>query len=193
VLAGVNGFYETGVFGKFPMTWAWGTELAAAIGARGLVDLTFNQYGNRLTGPSALLSGWRRGLMDLDAEVGYTHRLFEGSSDVRMKASGYKLNTVTGSPYVGYKSGLEVGFGRSAVRLAYEHGFDRTRGHMDFLGAQVRLTFGLGDLLQGKNPISLRQTPASRSDHIQGLLTKTVRRQYPLDLLPESPRNSFGF
>jgi hypothetical protein len=76
--------------------------------------------------------------------------------------------------------------------LAYEHGFDRTRGRSDFVGAQVSVKFRLEDLFQGKNPVSLGQTAASRSELLEGLLTKSVRRKYPLDLLPDTPRNTFG-
>ena len=68
-----NGFYETGGFGPFQRSWALGLEAAVDLGTKGMVDFTLNQYDNPLVGPSALVSRWSRGLLDLDAETGYSY------------------------------------------------------------------------------------------------------------------------
>ncbi len=186
-LVGVNGFYETGVFGRFSPSWAWGMEMAASVGANGLLDLTLNQYGNRLGNPLDLFARAKRRAIDVDVETGYTHRVFNGHGDLRLRAGGYQFNTRSARWDYGYKAGADLTLGRGALRLAYEHGWDRTKGHYDFVGAQVGLKLGLGELLKGRNPFSFAwSTPVTRSRYLDGLLTKSVKRKYPLDLLPEN-------
>ncbi len=191
VLVGVNGFYDTGLFGRFSPSWSWGMEMAAAVGANSLFDFTLNQYGNRLGNPRDLVARWNRGAIDVEAEAGYSYKFGDGLADLRVRAGAYQFNTRSSKWDYGYKTGTDLTLGKGAFRLAYEHGWDRAKGHYDFVGAQVGLKFGLWELLEGRNPFSLAwSTPVSRRSYLQSLLTRTVKRKYPLDLLPE---NAGGF
>ncbi|MEW6352106.1 MAG: hypothetical protein AB1646_23895 [Thermodesulfobacteriota bacterium] len=191
VLLGVNGFYDTGVFGKFSPSWSWGIEMAAAVGAHGLFDVTVNHYGNRLGNPRDLFRRWQRGAVDVEAETGYTHRIADGLADLRVRGGAYQFNTRSTAWDFGYKTGADLTLGKGALRLAYEHGWDRAKGSYNFVGAQVGLKFGLWGLFEGRNPFSFAwSTPVSRSRYLESLLTRNVKRKYPLDLLPG---NAGGF
>ncbi len=106
-LVGVNGFYDTArLREQWSPSGGVGLELAALLQSYEALDLNFNWYG-RMFDSQVLRSAFRYGPANFDLEAGYSHELWEGGPDFRLKITGYKFDTVV-DKYGGWRTGGDL-------------------------------------------------------------------------------------
>ena len=121
-------------------------------------------------------------------------RILKGRAQIRVEAAAYRISASNRNPDFGYLTGADLGSEGRCIRLAYEHSFDRVKGSNEFVGAKVKIAFAFEDLLHGKNPFSPAcPKPVSPTEYVQGLLSKALSRQYPLERASASPQMTRGF
>ena len=106
ILLGVNGFYDTSRLGG---TWyssgSFGFQMAALVGGSDAIDLNFNWYG-QLFNSNVIRNAFRYGPSNYDFEAGYSHELWNGGPDLRLKMTGYEFEI--GNRVYGWNAGAEL-------------------------------------------------------------------------------------
>lgn len=175
-LVGVNGFYDTSrLSGNWYSSGGVGCEMVALLSGNDALDLNFNWYGNLLTGWT-LRNAFRKGPSNYDFEVGYSHELWDGGPDLRLKATGYKFSV--GSNTYGWNAGAEVTSRNGAFSLRYETGHDRINSTYHTVGGFVNVGLQLERLLSGESPF-LMPEPIFRSPrNLRRWLSRKVQRNW---------------
>ena len=87
-----------------------GVEMAAILSGNDAVDLNFNWDGTLFSG-NVISNAFRYGPSNFDAEAGYSHELWNGGPDLRLKLTGYQFNA--GEKIGGWNAGGAQIQGRS--------------------------------------------------------------------------------
>jgi hypothetical protein len=176
-VVGLYGFYDTRLFGQGAGSWTWGAEYITDLWKGTFVDFSFNQYRNRTADPTEFLEIWRKGLTDLDLEVGCSYAFLNGLGKIRLKGDHYQFTA--GKRIYGYKAGIEIGSGDGRAKVGYERGYDETRGAYGAFRTKVKLGFRLEDIFKGRNPLAKwGPNPLTPKETLLRALTRKVKRRF---------------
>jgi hypothetical protein len=161
LLLGVNGFYDTTKLGrKWYGSGSVGFEAAALLPGADALDLRLNFYGNLFQGRNSIMNAFRNGPGNFDLEAGYSHELFEGGPDLRLKFTGYRFDV--GTPVYGWNAGAEVFTRDGLFRIKADTGEDRINGTYYSIGGSVNVGLRPERLLYGESPFVMPE-PVFRS------------------------------
>jgi hypothetical protein len=175
-LLGVNGFYDTTRLGsRWYSSGGVGVEMAALVSGGDALDLNFNWYG-RLFDGEVIRNAFRRGLANFDVEAGFSHELWEGGPDLRLKITGYQFDAGTRSG--GWNVGGEIKTRDGVCTLKYEVGNDRINRTYHTVGGFLNVGFRLGALLKGENPFEPPEPVFKSPRNLHKNLTGAVNRSW---------------
>lgn len=175
-LIGINGFYDTSwLGGNWYSSGGVGCEMVTLLTGNDAVDLNLNWYGNLLTGWT-LRNAFRKGPSNFDFEVGYSHELWDGGPDLRLKATGYRFSV--GSNTYGWNAGAEVTSRNGAFSLKYETGHDRINSTYHTVGGFVNVGLQLERLLSGESPLVMPEPIFRSPRNLRRWLSRKVRRNW---------------
>jgi hypothetical protein len=175
-LIGINGFYDTSwLGGNWYSSGGVGCEMVTLLSGNDAFDLNLNWYDNLLTGWT-LRNAFRKGPSNFDFEVGYSHELWDGGPDLRLKATGYKFSV--GSNTYGWNAGAEVSSRNGAFSLKYETGHDRINSTYHTVGGFVNVGLQLERLLSGESPFVMPETIFRSPRNLRRWLSRKVRRNW---------------
>jgi hypothetical protein len=159
-LIGFNGFYDTT---RLTGTWfpsgSLGVQAAWLLPGSDALDINFNWYGQLLNG-NEWVNTFRYGPSNYDFEAGYSHELWNGGPDLRLKAKGYHFDV--GTNLNGYSAGAELKSRDGMFVLKYEASYDRLNNTYQTIGGYVNVGLQLENLLSGLSPFTA-PTPIFRS------------------------------
>ena len=159
-LIGINGFYDTT---RLTGTWfpsgSLGVQAAWLLPGSDALDINFNWYGQLLNG-NEWVNTFRYGPSNYDFEAGYSHELWNGGPDLRLKAKGYHFDV--GTNLNGYSAGAELKSRDGMFVLKYEASYDRLNNTYQTIGGYVNVGLQLENLLSGLSPFTA-PTPIFRS------------------------------
>ena len=175
-LLGINGFYDTSRLGG---TWyssgSVGFEMAALVGTSDAIDLNFNWYG-QLFNSNVIRNAFRFGPSNYDFEAGYSHELWNGGPDLRLKMTGYQFDI--GNRVYGWKAGAELKSHDGAFVLKYDVGHDAVNETYQTVGGFVNVGFQVENIFSGENPF-VAPEPIFRSPRsLRYMLTQKVKRDW---------------
>lgn len=159
-LIGINGFYDTTrLTGQWYSSGSLGLQAAWLLPGSDALDLNFNWYGKLLNGYE-WINTFRHGPSNYDFEAGYSHEIWNGGPDLRLKVKGYHFDV--GSNLNGWTGGAELKSRDGMFVLKYEAGYDRLDSTYQTVGGYVNVGCQLENLLKGENPFTA-PTPIFRS------------------------------
>ncbi len=159
-LIGVNGFYDTTrLTGQWFSSGSLGFQAAWLLPGSDALDLNFNWYGKLLNGYQ-WINTFRHGPSNYDFEAGYSHEIWDGGPDLRLKIKGYSFDV--GSTLRGYTGGAELKSRDGMFVLKYEVGYDRLDNTYQTIGGFVNVGFQAENLFKGESPFTA-PTPIFRS------------------------------
>ncbi len=159
-LIGVNGFYDTTrLTGNWYSSGSLGFQAAWLLPGSDAIDLNFNWYGKLLNGYQ-WVNTFRHGPSNYDFEAGYSHEIWDGGPDLRLKIKGYSFDV--GSTLRGWTGGAELKSRDGMFVLKYEAGYDRLDNTYQTIGGYINTGFQLENLFKGESPFSA-PTPIFRS------------------------------
>ena len=175
LMLGVNSFYDgTRLSGVWYSSFGFGGEMAALIAGHDALDLNFNWYGQPHNDIIPSLSRTKTGNYDLEA--GYSHELYQGGPDLRLKVKGYRFSNPT-SVY-GLNAGAELKSRDGVFVLKYEGGHDQSTGTYHTIAGFVNIGLQAENLLKGESPF-VAPEPIFRSPrNIGNLLVSKVKRSW---------------
>ncbi len=175
-LIGINGFYDASwLGGNWYSSGSVGGEMVALLSGNDALDLNFNWYGNLLSAWT-LRNAFRKGPSNYDFEVGYSHELWDGGPDLRLKATGYKFS-IGSNPY-GWNAGAEVTSRNGAFSLKCETGHDRINNTYHTVGGFVNVGLQLERLLSGESPFVMPEPIFRSPRNLRRWLSRKVRRNW---------------
>jgi len=161
LLLGLNGFYDTTNLGnQWYRSGCIGFEMVALLPGDDAIDLNFNYYGDIFRGWNGVIDAIGNGAGDFDVEVGYSHELFDGGPDLRLKVTGYQLNV--GTKIYGWNAGAEVSTRNGVFRIKADTGKDLINGRYYSVGGFVNVGLQPARLLSGESPFVMPE-PLFRS------------------------------
>jgi hypothetical protein len=175
-LLGVNGFYDTSRLGG---TWyssgGLGLEMAALLPGNDAIDLNFNWYG-QLFNSNVILNAFRYGPSNYDFEAGYSHELWNGGPDLRLKMTGYQFNI--GNSVYGWNAGAELKSRDGVFILKYDVGHDKVNQTYQTVGGFVNVGFQPENLLKGESPFTMPEPIFKSPRSLWRMLTEKVKRDW---------------
>jgi hypothetical protein len=175
---GLHSIFNTA---KLSGTWypsaSAGVEFASMISGHDAIDFIFNWYGKALdatifgTTPAYAASAATAtfGNANFDFQVGYSHELYNGGPDLRLSATGYKLEC--GSNVYGYYGGAELKSRDGVYVVKYDVGYDNAFDVYQSVAAFVNMGLQLENLLDGKSPF-VKPKPVFQSPRNMTTLTE---------------------
>ncbi len=175
-LIGVNGFYDTTrITGQWFSSGGLGFQAACLLTGSDALDLNFNWYGQLFSGYE-WLNTFRYGPANYDFEAGYSHEIWNGGPDLRLKIRGYQF--YTGSNLYGWTGGAELKSRDGMFVLKYEAGYDRLNSTYQTVGGYVNVGFQLENLLKGESPFT-SPTPIFKSPrNLSYMASQPVQRNW---------------
>ena len=187
-LLGVNGFYDTSRLGG---TWypsgGVGLEMAARVSGNDAIDLNFNWYG-QLFNSTVIRNAFRYGPSNYDFEAGYSHELWNGGPDLRLKVTGYQFDI--GNRVYGWNAGAELKSRDGMFVLRYDVGHDKVNQTYQTVGGFVNVGFQLENLLKGESPFTMPEPIFKSPRSLRYMLTQKVKRDWHQPTAVVSLRNS---
>lgn len=177
-MVGLHSFFNTA---KLSGTWypsaSAGVEFASMISGHDAIDFIFNWYGKALdatifAGIPAYVSSASTanfGNANFDFQVGFSHELYNGGPDLRLSATGYKLEC--GSNVYGYYGGAELKTRDGMFVAKYDVGYDNAFEVYQSVAAFVNMGLQLENLLEGKSPL-VKPKPVFQSPRNMTTLTQ---------------------
>ncbi len=174
-LLGVNGFYDTSRLGS---TWyssgGVGLEMAALVGSDA-IDLNFNWYG-QLFNSNVILNAFRYGPSNYDFEAGYSHELWNGGPDLRLKMTGYEFDI--GNRVYGWNAGAELKSRDGMFVVKYDVGHDQVNDTYQTVGGFVNVGFQMENLFRGESPFTMPEPIFKSPRSLRYMLTEKVKRDW---------------
>jgi hypothetical protein len=177
-MVGLHSFFNTA---KLSGTWypsaSAGVEFASMISGHDAIDFIFNWYGKALDATifganpayAASAATANFGNANFDFQVGYSHELYNGGPDLRLSATGYKLEC--GSNVYGYYGGAELKSRDGVFVAKYDVGYDNAFDVYQSVAAFVNMGLQLENLLDGKSPF-VKPKPVFQSPRNMSTLTQ---------------------
>jgi len=176
LLIGINWFYDAARLGG---TWyssgGVGAEMAALLPGNDAVDINFNWYG-LLFDSDVIRNAFRYGPSNFDAEAGYSHEMWDGGPDLRLKITGYQFDT--GSKIAGWNAGAELKSRDGVFVLRYNVGNDRINQTYHTLGGFVNVGFRVDNILNGESPFEMPEPIFKSPRNLRRFLVRNVARNY---------------
>jgi len=173
-IIGVNGFYDTARLGGiWYSSGSVGVEMAALLPGNDAFDLNFNWYGQLLNG-NVIRNTFRYGPSNFDAEAGYSHELWEGGPDLRLKITGYQFDA--GARIDGYNAGAELKTRDGVLSLKYDVGNDKINGTYHTLGGFLNVGFRVDMLFKGESPFEFPEPIFKSPRNLRKFLVRNVAR-----------------
>ncbi len=148
--------------------------MAALIGSDA-IDLNFNWYG-QLFNSNVILNAFRYGPSNYDFEAGYSHELWNGGPDLRLKMTGYEFDL--GNRVYGWNAGAELKSRDGMFVVKYVVGHDKVNKTYQTVGGFINVGFQLENLLRGESPFTMPE-PIFRSPRsLWYMLTEKVKRDW---------------
>lgn len=177
-MIGLHSFFNTAkLSGNWYPSASAGVEFASMISGHDAIDFIFNWYGKALD--ATIFSGTPAyaasaatanfGNANFDFQVGYSHELYDGGPDLRVSATGYKLEC--GSNVYGYYAGAELKSRDGVYVVKYDVGHDNAFDVYQSVAAFVNMGFQLENLLNGKSPF-VKPKPVFQSPRNVATLTQ---------------------
>lgn len=177
LLVGVNGFYDSSrLAGKWYGSGGLGIETAWLISGNDALDLNFNYYGNLFMGRNSIVNAFRNGSGNFDVEAGYSHQLFDGGPDLRLKVTGYQFDI--GTKVYGWNTGAELKTRNGVFSLRLDAGRDRINETYYTIGGFVNVGLQLGNLLSGQSPFNAPEPIFKSPRNLKYLLATKVKRNW---------------
>ncbi|MGA8830997.1 MAG: hypothetical protein ACLQT6_15035 [Desulfomonilaceae bacterium] len=175
-LMGVNGFYDTTrLTGQWFSSGSLGFQAAWLLPGSDALDLNFNWYG-QLFNSYQWINTFRHGPSNYDLEAGYSHEIWNGGPDLRLKIKGYNFDV--GSNLRGWTGGAELSSRDRMFVLKYEAGYDRLDSTYQTVGGYVNVGFQLENVLKGESPFTM-PTPIFKSPrNMRYMLCEPVKRDW---------------
>ena len=161
-LVGVNGFYDTTrLSGQWYSSGSVGFQTAWLLAGNDALDLNLNWYG-QLFNSGVLVNAFRYGPSNYDFEAGYSHEIWNGGPDLRLRIKGYHFDI--GSNLYGWNGGAELKSRDGMFVLKYDVGNDRVDKTYQTIGGFVNVGFQVENLLKGEGSFyqarsSLQESP----------------------------------
>ena len=175
LMVGVNAFYDSTCLGEQSLSsMGFGLEMAALIEGHDAADLNFNWYGYpRNDILSSIISA---GTDNYNLEAGYSHELYEGGPDLRLKVTGYRF----GAPerIYGFRAGAELTSRNGMLSVKYEGGRDWSTGTYHTIGGYMSVGLQLENLVNGESPFVAPEPVFKSPRNVRRLLTSKVRRMW---------------
>ncbi len=166
-LIGINGFYDTTrLTGQWYSSGSLGLQVAWLLPGGDALDLNLNWYG-QLLNSWQWVNAFRYGPSNYDFEAGYSHEIWNGGPDLRLKVKGYHFDV--GSNLNGWAGGAELKSRDGAFVLRYEVGHDKLDQTYQTIGTYVNIGFQLENLLRAENPFT-SPTPIFKSPRNLGYM-----------------------
>ena len=161
MLVGFNGFYDgTSLEDKWRSSCGAGLEFALKTAECDALDFNFNWYG-KVFDTATVGTVYKRGPANFDWEAGFSHELWEGGPDCRVKMSGYHVDAKPG--VTGWRAGAELKSRNGVLSLRYDAGRDEYNGTLQSIAAFLNVGFSLDKL------VKLPEPPVMARAHIQML------------------------
>ncbi len=175
-LIGINGFYDTTrLTGQWFSSGGLGLQAAWLLPGSDALDLNFNWYG-QLFNSYEWINTFRYGPSNYDFEAGYSHEIWNGGPDLRLKIRGYHF--YIGSNLNGWTGGAELKSRDGMLVLKYEVGYDRLDYTYQTIGGYVNVGFQLENLLKGESPFTV-PTPIFRCPrNLSYMASQPVQRNW---------------
>ena len=175
-LIGINGFYDTTrLTGQWFSSGGLGLQAAWLLPGSDALDLNFNWYG-QLFNSYEWINTFRYGPSNYDFEAGYSHEIWNGGPDLRLKIRGYHF--YIGSNLNGWTGGAELKSRDGMLVFKYEVGYDRLDYTYQTIGGYVNVGFQLENLLKGESPFTAL-TPIFRSPrNLSYMASQPVQRNW---------------
>ena len=175
-LLGVNGFYDTSRLGG---TWyssgSVGFQMAALVGGSDAIDLNFNWYG-QLFNSNVIRNAFRYGPSNYDFEAGYSHELWNGGPDLRLKMTGYEFEI--GNRVYGWNAGAELKSRDGMFVVKYDVGHDKVNKTYQTVGGFVNVGFQVENLFRGESPFTMPEPIFKSPRSLRYMLTEKVKRDW---------------
>ncbi|MGA8832379.1 MAG: hypothetical protein WB554_12290 [Desulfomonilaceae bacterium] len=175
-LVGINGFYDTTrLTGQWFSSGGLGLQAAWLLPGSDALDLNFNWYG-QLFNSYEWINTFRYGPSNYDLEAGYSHEIWNGGPDLRLKIRGYHFDV--GNNLNGWTGGAELRSRDRMFVLKYEVGYDRLDSTYQTIGGYVNVGFQLENVLKGESPFTA-PTPIFRSPrNLSYMASQPVKRNW---------------
>jgi hypothetical protein len=148
--------------------------MAALIGSDA-IDLNFNWYG-QLFNSNVIVNAFRYGPSNYDFQVGYSHELWNGGPDLRLKMTGYEFDI--GNRVYGWNAGAELKSRDGMFVVKYDVGHDKVNQTYQTVGGFINVGFQLENLFKGESPFTMPE-PIFRSPRsLRYMLTEKVKRDW---------------
>jgi hypothetical protein len=175
-LVGVNGFYDTSrLNGTWYSSGGVGLETVALVGSNDAIDLNFNWYG-QIFNSNVILNAFRFGPSNYDFEAGYSHELWNGGPDLRLKLTGYKFDV--GTSVYGWNGGVELKSRDGMFVVRYDVGNDKINQTYQTVGGFVKVGFQVENLLKGESPFTMPEPIFKSPRSLRYMLTQPVKRDW---------------
>jgi len=175
-LLGVNGFYDTSrLGGNWYSSGSVGFETAVLVSGDDALDINFNWYG-RLFESDVIRNAFRYGPANYDFEAGYSHQLWEGGPDLRLRVKGYQFDI--GTRVYGGNAGAELKSRDGMFSLKYDVGNDKINQTYQTIGGFVNVGFQLENVLKGESPFTMPEPIFKSPRNLRQMLTQKVNRDW---------------
>ncbi len=177
LLLGANGFYDTSKLGgQWYGSGGFGFEMGSLLAGNDMLDLNFNYYGNLFQGYNSIVNAFRNGTGNFNLEAGYSHELYEGGPDLRLKVTGYQFDI--GTRVYGWNAGAELTTRNGLFSVRADTGTDRINGTYHRVGGFVNVGLQLERLLSGESPFVMPEPIFRSPRNLRRWLTRKVRRDW---------------
>lgn len=175
-LIGINGFYDTTrLTGKWYSSGSLGLQAAWLLPGSDALDLNFNWYGKLLRGRE-WINTFRHGPSNYDFEAGYSHELWNGGPDLRLKIKGYHFDV--GSNLNGWSGGAELKSRDGMFVLKYEAGYDRLDNTYQTIGGYINVGCQVENILKGESPFTAPEPIFRSPRNLTNMANQPVQRNW---------------
>lgn len=153
IMIGANGFYNTTrLSGQWRSSGIAGLELCFLTPGNGMVDASFNYYGNVFSGDTGVFAVFSQGQGDYKLEAAYSQPMFQDAFTLRLKSSYHEFHKL--GAVRGYYVGSDFRSLDGMYRLEYTVGQDAISGKYQNLAFYFTVGFRVENMLVGRNPFT---------------------------------------
>ncbi len=149
--------------------------MAALVGGSDAIDLNFNWYG-QLFNSNVIRNAFRYGPSNYDFEAGYSHELWNGGPDLRLKMTGYQFDI--GNRVYGWNAGAELKSRDGVFVVKYDVGHDKVNQTYQTVGGFVNVGFQVENLFRGESPFTMPEPIFKSPRSLRYMLTEKVKRDW---------------
>ena len=153
IMVGANGFYNTTrLSGQWRSSGIAGLELCFLTPGNGMVDASFNYYGNVFSADTGVFAVFSQGQGDYKLEAAYSQPMFQNAFTLRLKGSHYEFHKL--GNVRGYYVGSDFRSSDGMYRLEYTVGQDAISGKYQNLAFYFTVGFRVENIFSGNSPFT---------------------------------------